>query len=224
MNVYNISFKTPEENIAMDEELLVRAEKHGAGEAIRFWESPVIFAVMGISGKSSNEIREKACLKDNIPVIRRSSAGGTVLQGPGCLNFSLVLSYKRDKALSDVNKSYAYILGRVIECAKKASSGPKTNRYKGFGPKAPGSALEFRPISDITCGDMKVSGNAQQRKRNFMLHHGTWLYDFDLALVSKYLKEPQKRPEYRGGRKHSEFIVNVPLNIEKFKKELVELM
>ena len=31
------------------------------------------------------------------------------------------------------------------------------------------------------------SGNAQQRKRSHLLHHGSLLYDFDLKLIGRYL-------------------------------------
>ncbi|OGS21081.1 MAG: hypothetical protein A2252_03840 [Elusimicrobia bacterium RIFOXYA2_FULL_39_19] len=200
-----MNFETPEENIAFDEALLVQAEKNGTGEAVRFWESKKYFVVLGTGNKIHQEVDIEACAKDNVPVLRRTSAGGTVLQGPGCLNFSLVLSYERDKTLADVNKSYNYILEKIIDCAKIAS---------GNGN------ICFKPISDIVYADKKVSGNAQARKRHFFLHHGTWLYDFDLKLISSYLKEPVNQPDYRRKRKHNDFVANVPLNIEKFKKEV----
>ncbi|MBU0952377.1 MAG: lipoate--protein ligase family protein [Elusimicrobia bacterium] len=194
-------------DLAFDEALLLLAEKSVLGETIRFWESKEHFVVLGTSNKIEQEVNIEACKLHKIPVFRRSSAGGTVLQGPGCLNFSFILPYKRNKALSDVNKSYTYILEKVIESAKKITGIQE---------------ISFKPISDIVLGEKKVSGNAQQRKKNFMLHHGTWLYNFDLGLISKYLKEPSKQPEYRLNRKHSEFVTNVPINVEEFKSEITK--
>ncbi|OGS19459.1 MAG: hypothetical protein A3J83_04825 [Elusimicrobia bacterium RIFOXYA2_FULL_40_6] len=194
-------------DLALDEALLILAERSEIGETIRFWESKKHFVVLGTSNKIEQEVNVEYCRQDEIPIFRRSSAGGTVLQGPGCLNFSFVLSYKRDGSLADVNKSYGYILGKVIEAAKIVTGIRE---------------ISFKPISDIVLDEKKVSGNAQQRKRNFMLHHGTWLYDFDLNLISKYLKEPLKRPEYRLNRNHAEFVTNVPLDVEKFKEEITK--
>ena len=64
-------------------------------------------------------------------------------------------------------------------------------------------------------GELKVSGNAQQRKRRFVLHHGTLLLDMDLGLLPRYLPEPPRQPEYRLGRPHGEFTLNLGLSQEE---------
>ena len=64
------------------------------------------------------------------------------------------------------------------------------------------------------CDGRKVSGNAQRRGRRALLHHGTLLYDFDPGLAARYLKEPIRRPAYRSGRCHADFIGNLPLSAE----------
>jgi len=56
----------------------------------------------------------------------------------------------------------------------------------------------------------KCSGNAQQRKARGLLQHGTLLYAFDIPRVRRYLRQPARQPEYRGGREHDEFLVNLP--------------
>jgi lipoate-protein ligase A len=65
-------------------------------------------------------------------------------------------------------------------------------------------------ISDLTYKGSKISGNAQQRKRTHLLHHGTILYAFDLAVVSRYLRLPVRQPAYRANRTHHDFLVNLP--------------
>ena len=48
----------------------------------------------------------------------------------------------------------------------------------------------------------KICGNAQRWKRRAFLHHGTILYDFDLAKIERYLRLPARQPDYRAGRAH----------------------
>src|ERR1700685_4099180 len=109
MQIRDFSFPTPQENIAYDDVLLSLAEKHGAGEFLRFWESPQIFIVMGRISRGEIDVNWTKVQLDKIPVLRRSSGGGTVVQGPGCLNYTLVLSKQKHPELNDLRKSYAWI-------------------------------------------------------------------------------------------------------------------
>src|SRR5262244_4589795 len=128
----------PRDNLAFDDTLLESRE-----EVIRFWESPVYFVVLGRSGRVEAEVDVSACDREGVPILRRSSGGGTVLQGPGCLNFTLVLSLKRRPELENVSQSYCVLLTRIA------------NRLPGPGLTVAGS--------DILLGGRKVSGNAQRR-------------------------------------------------------------
>ena len=126
-------------------------------------------------------------------IARRSSGGGTVLLGKGCLCFSLVLSYDRDPALTQIASSYAYILDRTLQA------------LAGVLPE-----MACAGTSDLAAGGRKFSGNAQQRKRRFLLHHGTFLNGFDLTKTGRYLRLPPRRPEYRADRAHADFLMNLP--------------
>jgi lipoate-protein ligase A len=123
-----------------------------------------------------------------VPLARRSSGGGTVLLGSGCLLYTVVLRYDRAAELRDIRKSYGWIL----------------NRFTALGVTVEGG-------SDLVAGGKKVGGSAQQRKRDHLLHHGTLLYAFDLALIPRYLREPPRQPDYRGRRPHVAFLTNLPL-------------
>jgi lipoate---protein ligase len=138
-----------------------------------------------------------------VPILRRSSGGGTVLLGTGCLCFSLILSYARDPALTQIASSYVYILDRILQA------------LAGVLPE-----MACAGTSDLAAGGRKFSGNAQQRKRAHLLHHGTLLYGFDLALVSRYLRLPARQPEYRGHREHGEFLMNLPVGAAELKQRL----
>jgi lipoate-protein ligase A len=205
MIVENLSFPDPQTNLNYDEELLRRAEKGHGGESLRFWESPVHFIVLGRAGVAEDDVELTAAQRDNILILRRSSGGGTVLQGPGCLNFALVLSMNRYPDLTSIRSSYAFILNKIMLAVKKC-----------------GIDAEFRPVSDLVVEDMekKFSGNAQRRGRSFILHHGTILYDFDLSLISRYLKVPKKMPDYRAKRVHADFVTNIPVNQQQIREAI----
>ncbi|MBF0253297.1 MAG: lipoate--protein ligase family protein [Candidatus Omnitrophica bacterium] len=204
--------KTPEENLALDEVMLLSADKGLIGPTLRFWESNDIFVVLGRACKHKDEVKLQSCSQDRIKVLRRISGGGTVLQGPGCLNYSLVLPYDKDPEYANINDSYHAVLGLISQ---------GINVGAGYSDKVKKTNnVEIRGLSDISINGLKFSGNAQARKKMFFLQHGTILYDFDITKIPLYLKHPPKEPEYRQGRQHADFIKNADINIADFKKAL----
>jgi lipoate-protein ligase A len=189
-------------NLALDEALLVHAESGAGGEVLRTWEWVGPAVVVGIGCRLAEDVDEAACAADGVPILRRSSGGGTVLLGPGCLLFSLVLSYERSAALREIRPSYAWILDHV---------------GSALGPRA---AAGRAGISDLVVAGRKCSGNAQQRKSRYLLHHGTLLYDFDAGRVGRYLRQPARQPDYRRGRPHEEFLINLSATAEELKAAL----
>jgi lipoate-protein ligase A len=194
MDFLDLTLPLPAENLALDEALLEAAENGTGGQALRFWESAVTFAVLGFSRKASEDLDLAACERDGVPVLRRPSGGGTVLQGPGCLNFALVLRLDRDPQLRTIQGTNSWVLGRIAEALQ---------------PAAPG--IEKRGISDLALNGRKVSGTAQRRKRSHVLFHGTLLHGFALGTIEKYLThpKPQDEPDYRGGRVHGDFVTRI---------------
>lgn len=197
----DISFDMPEKNILFDDLLLNEAESGRQGECLRFWESPVVFIVLGRIGKAPEDLNVDVVKSSAIPVLRRSSGGGTVVQGPGCLNYSLILRKDGSPALQDIRRSYEYILAKA--CGALAATGVDCRP---------------QPISDIALETgRKISGNAQKRGRGFILHHGTLLCGFDLSLIERYLAMPKEMPEYRKGRAHRDFVANLDISSGKIK-------
>ncbi len=203
----DLSFEDPRENLDHDDRLLAEADAGRGGEVLRFWESPSFFVVLGRTGVLGDDVDTVACEKFGVAVVRRSSGGGTVLQGPGCLNFSLVLAKTRHADMASITRSYKFILGKVAEALKDC-----------------GVAALFRPVCDLALdpGEMKFSGNAQRRGRGHVLHHGTILYAMDLSLVSLCLKMPLRVPDYRRGRCHRDFVTNISLDVPQFKRALAQ--
>lgn len=198
---------SPEENLAYDEALLNLCESGIGGETLRFWESPSHFVVLGYSNKADAEIHAGACRTLDIPVLRRTSGGGTVLQGPGCINYSLILKIASCHDFSNLQRTNDYVLNRHREALQ---------------PLIPDQFLQVQGVSDLTSGSLKFSGNAQRRKKEFILFHGTFLTGFDLSLIEKTLKMPPKKPDYRGERPHLSFVANLSLSSKDIKNTLTK--
>lgn len=203
MEFLDLTLPTIAENLALDEALLLEAEAGRQGEVLRLWESSTHTVVLGAGCRLSEDVDEAACVKDGVPIQRRSSGGGTVLLGPGCLLFSLILRYDRDPALGQINSSYAYILERIGAALTDVLPG-----------------IEHAGTSDLAADGRKFSGNSQQRKRTHLLHHGTLLHGFAIERISRYLRTPARQPEYRHGREHGAFVRNLSGTAEDLKRRL----
>jgi lipoate---protein ligase len=201
MRFLDLTLPTAADNLALDEALLLRAETGEGGEVLRTWEWPGRAVVLGAGCRLTDDVDEAACRTDGVAILRRSSGGGTVLLGAGCLLYTLVLDGELAPELAGIRSSYAFILARMAKAL-------------------PTSGVEQAGISDLASGGRKFSGNAQQRKRRFILHHGTLLYAFDLTRVGRYLRPPSRQPEYRAGRDHAAFLRNLDLPAQEIKRRL----
>jgi lipoate---protein ligase len=200
----DLTFPAPAENLACDEALLDLCEAGFADEVLRFWESPNHFVVVGYGNKVASEVDVAACRVEGIPVLRRCSGGGTVLQGPGCLNYSIVLRIDAHHELENITSANCHIMKRNAAALSKLLG--KTVSVQGF--------------TDLALDGRKFSGNAQRRKRTHLLFHGTFLLDFDLQLIERYLRAPSRQPDYRCDRSHLDFLRAVKLSREEIKRAL----
>ena len=204
MEYLDLSCPAPHHNLACDEALLELAEDGDSGETLRFWESKTYFAVLGYSNKINSEVTRKSCASDNLPILRRPSGGGTVLQGPGCLNYALILNISSRPDLKTVKSA----TDSILEIHRKA-----LQDFLGQNVQVAGE-------SDLVVGNLKFSGNAQRRKKDFLLFHGTFLLDMDFGKIERYLALPSKQPAYRQGRRHEDFLTNISVCGEKLKEHL----
>jgi lipoate-protein ligase A len=202
MNYCEITLPTPEENLACDEVLLDRCEEGLAPEVLRIWEPTEYFVVLGYANRVSDEVRGSFCEFNGIPILRRCTGGGAVLQGPGVLNYSLIL--RAEGELHNIPSTNNFIL-KNLQSALTARL------------KAP---VEIQGHTDLAIGGLKFSGNSQRRKKHFLLFHGSILLHLDIDLVEKALPFPSRQPDYRFGRSHSDFLLNLKVPSELIKNTL----
>lgn len=183
------------EFLAFDEAMLELGEATGS-EWLWFWESAEPWVVVGLGQSVAREVNEVACAEAGVPIYRRCSGGGTVVQGPGCLNYALVLQIERATELESVTGTNRWIMERQRAALALLTSEP----------------IEVQGHTDLalrTAGGLrKFSGNAQRRRRQCLLFHGTILLDFELRLAESLLRHPSAEPDYRAARPHGEFIAN----------------
>jgi lipoate---protein ligase len=227
MHFLDLTLDRPEENLALDEALLMTAQNHADScklnnknlepiqtpeqgrestenenqnqdaqfECVRIWEAKQPFVVLGASSKLKIEARVDECAKLNVPILRRASGGAAIVTGQGCLMYAVVLSYSLRPELRGIDASHQFVMQRLA------------NSIARF---VPGVVVDG--ISDLVHDGNKFSGNALRCKRDFLLYHGTLLYDFPLDLVSQCLGTPPRMPEYRENREHFRFIKNLPIS------------
>lgn len=204
MRHLDLTLPTPEENLALDEALLDEAEQcPGPQETLRFWEPDGRIVVLGRSSRPEVEVHAEACFDDGVPILRRTSGGATILTGPGCLMYALVLSYERRPALRAVDVAHHLVLDTMVDALR---------------PLVP--QIRCRGISDLALDHRKCSGNSVRCRKRHLLYHGTLLYRFPLELVAKYLRMPPREPDYREGRDHRSFLANLPLEAEAIRAAL----
>jgi lipoate-protein ligase A len=201
MKLLDLTLPSPAENLACDEALLDTAEAGTDDEVLRFWEPLELFVAVGYANKVAAEVNAAACVARGIPVLRRCSGGGPVVQGPGCLNYTLVLRIAADGPLHNIGVANQFIMRQNRAAIESAIRNPQ-------------SAIAVRGHTDLAISNRKFSGNSQRRRKHFLLFHGTFLLNFDFALVTELLPMPSKQPDYRENRSHEQFLtsLNVPAN------------
>jgi lipoate-protein ligase A len=194
MNIIEFSTPDPATQLACDEGLLQLAEEGSVGECLRIYEMRRPTVVLGLPDQHRRAAVDETCERRGVGILRRRSGGGAVVLGPGCLVYSVIL--RRDRpGMGSVRGSYRWILGRLCEELSEE-----------------GLRVEPAGTSDLAWNGRKVGGSAQQRKHNYLLHHGTLLYGMRRELIEQFLGEVREPPPYRNGRSHRDFVTNLPLN------------
>jgi lipoate-protein ligase A len=207
-------------NIALDEALLEQAEHFGdrdqrgdivpneagtAPEVFRLWEPRKTIVVLGRSSPLEREVNLEYCERNNIDIVRRCSGGATIVTGPGCLMYAVLLDYRKREPLRMLENAHHFVMEQTRLAIAKI-----------------GINVTMQGTSDLTLGDRKFSGNSLRCKRNWLVYHGTILCDFDTADISKCLGTPIRQPEYRLGRTHDEFLTTLPCRVEDLRPALLE--
>lgn len=184
-----------EQALALEEGLLAAVDSRESPATLLLWEWSAPAVIVGRSNAIAREVAVAACESADVPIRRRCSGGGAVVIGPGCLCYALILPVGPEHRAMGISTVTRAIMHRTASEFVAA----------GFDVTVEG-------ISDLAVAGRKFSGNSQRWLRSALLHHGTILYDFDLACVARYLQFPSRQPDYRADRDHTAFVRNLPVS------------
>ncbi|KAK6123302.1 hypothetical protein DH2020_042953 [Rehmannia glutinosa] len=155
--------------------------------------------VMGISGKPQELLEIESILRDDIPVIRRFTGGGTVIVDQGTIFVTFICNKDAVPGLQSYPQP---IMSWSSLLYKKVFQGIEIS---GFARMIDYASCTAVVLSDYVLGDRKFGGNAQSITKNRWVHHTSFLWDYEISNMG-YLKLPKRAPEYRQARDHLEFI------------------
>lgn len=200
MQFLNLTLPSLAENLALDDALLKTAdemalEQRTASELLRVWQTNELGVVVGRSSRTADEVFLDRARKLNIPVMRRCSGGATVVIGPGCLMYTLLIDLRARPALRMLDEVHHYVMDRMLQAIQ---------------PILP--SVSSSGTCDLVFNNRKFSGNSLKVGRNWTLYHGTVLFDMQLSWLDQLLRHPPREPAYRQGRRHSEFVTNIQVD------------
>lgn len=197
---------SPALQLAMDEACLLAAEDGAIGPTLRVWSFAQPVVVLGRSSKVKEEVDREFCREHGVSILRRCSGGASIVGGPGCLMYSVVLSVMDHPVVAKIDGAHRFVMQRVLAAVRN---------------QQPSASLDG--ICDLTLDDRKFSGNALRLTRSHVLYHGTILHAAELELLAGSLALAPRQPDYRAGREHSEFVTNAPLDREQLTKDLASI-
>ncbi|WP_182868195.1 lipoate--protein ligase family protein [Rhodopirellula sp. JC639] len=199
------TLRDPAMLLALDEAFLMGAEAGDVGPTFRTWEFTRATVVLGRSSKVDRETDREHCDRHGIQIYRRCSGGASIVGGPGCLMYSVVLSLEQHPQIAKIDEAHDFVMHRVLAAVQRQLP-----------------QVRLQGICDLTWRDRKFSGNALRITRRHLLYHGTILYAADLQCVDRCLDFAPRQPDYRRGRDHGSFVTNAPLDPVRLADDLAE--
>ena len=163
--------------------------------------------IVGSYQNICREVHVESLRRLGIPVVRRCTGGGTVYHDLGNVNYTYIT---RQEGLVD----YDRCLQPVIDALNDIGVPARKNR-----------------TCDIAIGDRKISGSAQRAAGGRILHHGTLLFQSDLAVLDKITTHHKNDCFQSKGTVSAICSVTniadhlaVPMTLEEFRTRLLDRM
>ncbi|XP_019057286.1 PREDICTED: uncharacterized protein LOC104825807 [Tarenaya hassleriana] len=165
--------------------------------------------VMGMSGKPYELLELGSVIRDQIPVIKRFTGGGTVIVDKDTVFVSLICNKDDVPGVQPYPRSLLYLPTVLHKVARTICELVRRFLVSGFFLVPPWkifiSSFVVFASPDYVFGDHKFGGNAQSITRNRWIHHTSFLWDYSVENMA-YLKLPSKAPQYRLERDHTDFV------------------
>jgi lipoate-protein ligase A len=168
--------------------------------------------VMGISGKPEDWLNVPNCINDGVTVVRRFSGGGTVYLDENSLMITFILNRGSFPDLQLYPRPLIQFTEQIYSLVFNENNAAN---HDNSSRESSSDSVQFALRGNDYCfGHRKFAGNAQSISRDRWLHHTSFLWDYNIAAINKYLSQPlfKKQPEYRQQRNHHDFLTNIKDN------------
>lgn len=181
----NSNSNSPYFNFALEEYLMTEKD-FGDEEIFLFWRTnPTV--MIGRYQNTYCEINEKYVKENNINVVRRNSGGGTIYTDMGAWQFTFIEKNHKENVIS---------FGKFTDPIVKALRKENIDAH-------------FNSRNDLLIGSKKFSGNAQYRKDNVILHHGSILFDTDIKAMVQSITVAEDKIIAKGIKSVRERVINI---------------
>jgi lipoate-protein ligase A len=158
--------------------------------SVLVWIPENTFIVLGASNNPETSVIEENVIVDNIIVYKRKSGGQAVVLTPKVIVISKLFVNSENLQPKTVFKEVNSIIISVLE-----NMGVENLSQEG--------------ISDIAISGKKILGSSIYRNKDKLLYHAVINHSEPVSTFERYLKHPQKEPDYRKGRRHGEFVTSL---------------
>lgn len=165
-------------NMALDEAILKAVIQRRSSNTIRLYKWNPSTASIGRNQSLRDEIDINFCKKKGFNIVRRITGGGAVFHDKrGEITYSIVcpLEFLKNRNAHKVLEQFELITRGIIE------------GLNIFGLESEKGIIH---CPAIFVDGKKFSGNAQARKKGYLLQHGTILLKIDPDLMYSVLKTP----------------------------------
>ena len=173
-------------NMAVDEELLARAQAGEAVPVLRLYTWDPATVSLGRFQKIENSVNVEACNRRGIDIVRRITGGRAVLHHNE-LTYSIIARTDNPLFPSNVLGTYKVIAAGLLAGLKNlgidAEIVSRSNRHAQLVKKGSKEPACFSCPSwyEIVVNNRKIIGSAQRRVSGAFLQHGSILLDYDPA-------------------------------------------
>lgn len=181
----NSNSTSPYFNFALEEYFMTQKNLDD-DKIFLFWRTnPTV--MIGRYQNTYCEINEKYVKENNINVVRRNSGGGTIYTDMGAWQFTFIEKNHKENGIS---------FGKFTE--------PIINALRKENIDA-----DFNSRNDLLIGKRKFSGNAQYRKDNSILHHGSILFNTDIKAMVESITVAEDKIIAKGIKSVRERVINI---------------
>jgi lipoate-protein ligase A len=161
------------------------------------WRPDSRAVIIGNSNKAVNTVDIPNAAEDSVPVYKRNSGGESVVLTENMLIISIAKNIDKFGNSKEMFNQYNNLIIKGL-----AELGIENLGLKG--------------ISDIAIGEKKILGSAMYRNKDRSFYHAVLNVSEDIDVIARYLRHPEREPDYRSGRSHKDFVTSISEQYKKF--------